>query len=376
MAFNGSGLFVRLFNWVDDAANAIDITDTRMDDEFDGIVDGLSNSICRDGQSTTTAKIPLAVGASIGDGSVGTPALNWISDTDCGPYRIGANNIGWAIAGAKVLDISATGLVITGSLSQTGAILPATNDAAALGSATLMWSDLFLASGGVINWNNGDVLATHSANTLAFSGASSGYTFDAVIKPSANDGLALGVSGTAFSDLFLADGAVINFNAGNYTITHSAGVLTLNGAFSIGTSNALTAGTIELGAASDTTLARSAAGVMMVEGVPLYPGIPINDQSAAYGLLIGDAQKAIRHPAADNNARTFTIPANGSVAYPVGTCITFINEINTVTIAITTDTLVLSPGGTTGSRSLAANGIATAIKVSSTRWYISGTGLT
>jgi hypothetical protein len=41
-----------------------------------------------------------------------------------------------------------------------------------------MWSDLFLASGGVINWNNGDVTATHSANLLAFAGASSGYTFD------------------------------------------------------------------------------------------------------------------------------------------------------------------------------------------------------
>jgi hypothetical protein len=36
----------------------------------------------------------------------------------------------------------------------------------------------------------------------------------------------------------------------------------------------------------------------------------------------------------------------------------------------------LSPAGTTGSRTLAANGIATAIKISSTEWIISGTGLT
>ena len=42
-----------------------------------------------------------------------------------------------------------------------------------------MWSDLFLASGAVINFNNGDVTATHAANALAFAGASSGYTFDA-----------------------------------------------------------------------------------------------------------------------------------------------------------------------------------------------------
>ena len=49
------------------------------------------------------------------------------------------------------------------------------------------------------------------------------------IEPASNDGSALGTSGTAWSDLFLADGGVINFNAGNLTVTHSAGVLTVNG---------------------------------------------------------------------------------------------------------------------------------------------------
>lgn len=92
--------------------------------------------------------------------------------------------------------------------------------------------------------------------------------------------------------------------------------------------------------------------------------------------MAADAQKHIYHPSSDNNARTFTIPANASVAYPVGTAVTFVNEINTVTIAITSDTLTLAGAGSTGSRTLAANGIATAIKVASTKWVISGTGLT
>lgn len=54
---------------------------------------------------------------------------------------------------------------------------PSSNDATALGTGALGWSDLFLASGGVINFGNGDVLATHSTNALTFSGAASGYTF-------------------------------------------------------------------------------------------------------------------------------------------------------------------------------------------------------
>ena len=108
-----------------------------------------------------------------------------------------------------------------------------------------------------------------------------------------------------------------------------------------------------------------------------FRNIPQNSQSAAYTLVLADAGKHIFHPVGDNNARTFTIPANSSVAYPIGTAITFINmAAANVTIAITTDTLVLSAAGTTGSRTLATNGSATCIKITSTSWLISGSGLT
>lgn len=45
---------------------------------------------------------------------------------------------------------------------------------------------------------------------------------------------------------------------------------TMAGPLSVGTSNAITAGTIELGAASDTTLARVSAGVVSVEGETVH----------------------------------------------------------------------------------------------------------
>lgn len=103
-----------------------------------------------------------------------------------------------------------------------------------------------------------------------------------------------------------------------------------------------------------------------------------NSQSTAYTLVLADAGKHILHPSADTTARVFTIPANSSVSFPVGTAITFVNQnaAGVVTISIATDTMRLAGAGTTGSRTLAANGVATALKITSTEWIISGPGLT
>jgi len=107
-----------------------------------------------------------------------------------------------------------------------------------------------------------------------------------------------------------------------------------------------------------------------------YLNVPINSQSAAYTTVLADSGKAIFHPSTDANARTFTIDSNTNVAYAVGTVLTFINMTSqVVTIAITSDTMYLAGTGTTGNRSLAQYGMATAIKMTSTTWIISGSGL-
>jgi hypothetical protein len=108
----------------------------------------------------------------------------------------------------------------------------------------------------------------------------------------------------------------------------------------------------------------------------LSSNIRQNSQSVNYTTVLADGEKHILHPASDNNARTFTIDSNANVAFPIGTAITFVNKINTVTIAITADTLTLAGLGSAGSRTLAANGMATAIKIATTEWMISGSGLT
>ena len=124
----------------------------------------------------------------------------------------------------------------------------------------------------------------------------------------------------------------------------------------------------------------SAVSALTVDGTNAigFRHIPQISQSDAYTCVLTDAGKHILHPSADTTARTFTIPANSSVAYALGTAITFINQNagGVITIAITTDTMRLAGAGTTGSRTLAANGVATAIKLTATEWIISGSGLT
>lgn len=63
-----------------------------------------------------------------------------------------------------------TNKVITAATVKTS-LTPATDDGAALGSVALKFSDLFLANGAVINFNNGDLTLTHSSNQIAASGA-------------------------------------------------------------------------------------------------------------------------------------------------------------------------------------------------------------
>ncbi len=103
-----------------------------------------------------------------------------------------------------------------------------------------------------------------------------------------------------------------------------------------------------------------------------------NSQSANYTLTLADSGRHLLHPSADTTARTFTIPANSTVPFAIGTAVNFVNQnaAGILTIAITTNTMRLAGTSSTGSRTLAANGIATALKITATEWLISGVGLT
>ena len=105
-----------------------------------------------------------------------------------------------------------------------------------------------------------------------------------------------------------------------------------------------------------------------------YREAPLNSQTVNYDLIASDAGKTI---VMNGSSITLTIPANASVPFPTGTVFIIINaNASALSIAITSDTLTLVNSTTTGTRTLAQNGVATCIKIGATSWLISGAGLT
>lgn len=101
------------------------------------------------------------------------------------------------------------------------ALSPVTNDGLALGTSTLGWADLFLATGGVVNWAGGGMTITESADQMQFQGATADYVFDDAVRPSINDGAQLGDSTRGWADLFLAGTGVIDWAQGDCTMANS-----------------------------------------------------------------------------------------------------------------------------------------------------------
>lgn len=102
---------------------------------------------------------------------------------------------------------------------------------------------------------------------------------------------------------------------------------------------------------------------------PGFRGLPQNAQTGAYTLVLSDIGKQV-----SNTTGGWVIPANASVAFPIGAAVVLYNDSgSSQNVSITTDTLYLAGTATTGTRTLAQRGIATCVKVASTTWVVSGT---
>ena len=267
----------------------------------------------------------IAIGAGLTTGALNIAA----SGTDITPITIGHTNATIALNGAITTSSTINKVTITA---------PTT-------SATLTLI-------------TGSTLATNTAASLTL-GLSSAATTVATIPSGTVTLQDLGTAQSITGVKTFSTAPVISTitNTGTITFPTTSGTV-------------LTTGTTSIPA----TLLPS-AGATTTAGQIGYMGLPQNLNPGAYTLTAADNGKHIYYT---TTGQTTTIPANGTLALPIGFSCVIVNAAAvTTSIAITTDTMTLA--GTslaTGTRTLSQFGMATLLKVTATGWMISGAGLT
>ena len=126
-------------------------------------------------------------------------------------------------------------------------IVPRADSEGGIGTASKYWAsayiDLIYVGAGKIGRDSTDLIDFSTDNSIIFKvNNANRLRLDASqMYPVTSDGVSLGTGTNMFSDLFLASGAVINFDNSNLTLTHTSNTLTLadGDVFALGTSRDL-----------------------------------------------------------------------------------------------------------------------------------------
>ena len=337
MPWNGSGTYTRGYSsWTSDATNGLPISATKFDMEDNDFAAGIQNCLTIDGQNKPNASLTWGQSLALSKGS---------DATVLSIARTGGSNNPSLIWNVADVANSVTGLLNTGN-----AALTFTPSAYTFGNSGD--SPTFIFPGSGITSNLGAITgkAAYTANANTGNTPYQAFSINGVVQSK------IGIAGAA-------NALIIGSNIDDLAmLTTSANIL-----FSVDGGSTFKAALTSTGffQVSDNAISPT----LYTAG---YVGLPQNAQPNNYTAVGSDAGKSIYH--SSGSAHTYTIPANASVPYPNGWTLTFVNGLGagTLTIAINSDTLIWANNGTTGSRTLAAGGIATAIKVTSTSWQISG----
>ena len=310
-------------------------------------------------------------------------------------------------------------------ISASGNFVPVTTDGGSLGTATLNWSDLFLDSGAVVNFDSGNVTLTHESGKLVTSGHISGsatttgsFGFlniagDAVIGgnitfgdadtdniaftgeisssliPDSDNAFDLGTSSKAWKDLYLqgdvilTDAGQLKTNAGNLTVDSTAANLVLDGhtgvdidASNSGTVSIDGAGGINIGTAADTaididssTLDIDASGNVTIDASG--GSISVGTNSSGRAITIGHTTSEVT--IGDN----ITVNGNATITGDLDVNGT-LTTIDTTNLRVADRFVQVASGSTSGDGGLvvttAANGSGSAFFFddSATRWGLTG----
>lgn len=293
--------------------------------------------------------------------------------------------------------------VLTGGTFTTlSNLTPATSDSAALGTTALMWSDLFLASAGVINFNAGDVTITHGSNLLTIGGGTltlsdttdaSSLTAGALVVAGGiacakqlflGDDIDMSVNGTGVYDITLKDSVadalsivrgttdMVVFNSSTPSITITpvttiTGLLTTTGGITNNSAGIAAAGAISgattIAASTSVTVTSASASALAVGRLgattPAFvvdasagtsiTGIKITSAASAGGVAVvavGESSVALTINAAGTGTIGIGSVSTGAVTITPATTVTGVLTANNATESISTATggLVVAGG--------------------------------
>ena len=346
MSYNGLGTF-QINSAGQPVVTGTVISSTAFNALTADLATGLTTAITKDGQTTTTARIPFSLGISstlttdatsattgsiITAGGISTQKALWVGTTS---RLVGATQFDAAITyGGITLNNAVTGtgnMVLSASPTLTGTLT----------AASVTFSGLVTAAAGVSSTLTTDATSATTGSIITAGGIST--------QKALWVGTTSRLVGAVTMNAALTYGGVTLSNA-----------VTGTGNMVLSASPTLT-GTLTGAVANFTTLSDSLGDVRTIVQ---------NTQSGAYVLVVGDSGKHI-----SISTGGVTVPAS---VFSAGQAVTIYNNSGssqTLTQG-TSVTLRLAGTATTGNRTLAQYGVATVLCVGSNTFVISGGGLT
>ncbi len=221
-------------------------------------------------------------------------SVNAATDEYCLTYEFTTGDFEWQTCGTGSANTSLSNL---SSVAINTDLLLGVSDGGALGSATKQWSDLFLAEGGVINWDNGDMTLTQAGDVLTLAGGilalpTSGFSLNGTTVTSTAAQLnylnaATGTTGTTSTNLVFSTSPTLVtpvLGAATYT-TLSGGAITNSALTSGRVTFASTAGLMADDA--DLTFATDTLTVTKIAATNFTGALTLSDVNMILGTTTG-----------------------------------------------------------------------------------------